>query len=190
MEVKQGWHPDPFGAHEMRWYSQGDPTQLVRDHGRETYDPPPEGATLPIEDATPDTNPEEPSEEPPNAELPQHVSEPAKPSRSDPLTPSELVWLEERAEASLEAAKVAASEATRLLSANPDLDGSALAGAVWWFLNTQAELLAAFRELTSSESGEKAASYRDEMLAVDLPQDWDEPREWLERTHRWRGKRR
>ena len=36
-----GWQADPFGLHEQRYFSQGQPTKLVRDQGRESYDPPP-----------------------------------------------------------------------------------------------------------------------------------------------------
>jgi hypothetical protein len=38
---RQGWHADPFGAHELRYFSSGDPTRLVRDGDVETYDEPP-----------------------------------------------------------------------------------------------------------------------------------------------------
>jgi hypothetical protein len=37
----QGWHPDPYGRHDDRWFSDGKPTRLVRDQGRESYDEPP-----------------------------------------------------------------------------------------------------------------------------------------------------
>jgi len=33
--VKQGWYQDPAGLHEFRWFSQGVPTDLVKD-ARET----------------------------------------------------------------------------------------------------------------------------------------------------------
>ncbi len=33
-----GWQADPYGLHEARYFSQGQPTRLVRDGGRETYD--------------------------------------------------------------------------------------------------------------------------------------------------------
>jgi hypothetical protein len=39
----QGWHPDPFGLHEVRYFSVGNPTKLVRDGRVEAYDEPPEG---------------------------------------------------------------------------------------------------------------------------------------------------
>jgi hypothetical protein len=42
----QGWYLDPFRRHEDRWFSDGAPTALVRDDGREANDPPPE-APLP-----------------------------------------------------------------------------------------------------------------------------------------------
>jgi uncharacterized membrane protein len=38
----QGWFVAPFGVHELRWFSQGSPTALVRDGRTETTDPPPE----------------------------------------------------------------------------------------------------------------------------------------------------
>jgi hypothetical protein len=40
----QNWCIDPYGLHEARWFSQGNPTALVRDHGVESQDPPPESA--------------------------------------------------------------------------------------------------------------------------------------------------
>jgi hypothetical protein len=40
----QNWCPDPFGRHEARWFSNGIPTALVRDAGREAQDPPPDHA--------------------------------------------------------------------------------------------------------------------------------------------------
>jgi hypothetical protein len=33
--VRQGWYQDPAGRHEFRWFSQGVPTDLVKD-ARET----------------------------------------------------------------------------------------------------------------------------------------------------------
>jgi hypothetical protein len=38
----EGWYQDPFGVHEHRWMSRGQPTKLVRDGGAESYDPPPD----------------------------------------------------------------------------------------------------------------------------------------------------
>jgi hypothetical protein len=37
----QGWHADPFGLHEIRYFSAGRPTKLVRDGRVESYDEPP-----------------------------------------------------------------------------------------------------------------------------------------------------
>lgn len=37
----QGWYRDPYGIHEDRYFSAGEPTKLVRDSGAESYDPPP-----------------------------------------------------------------------------------------------------------------------------------------------------
>ena len=43
--VTTGWHPDPFGLHEARYFNaDGQPTKLVRDRGRESYDEPPAAA--------------------------------------------------------------------------------------------------------------------------------------------------
>jgi hypothetical protein len=43
--VIQGWHSDPFGLHEARYFSaDGQPTKLVRDGGRESYHEPPSDA--------------------------------------------------------------------------------------------------------------------------------------------------
>jgi hypothetical protein len=38
---EEGWFTDPYGRHEARWLSQGEPTKLVRDDGIEAYDEPP-----------------------------------------------------------------------------------------------------------------------------------------------------
>lgn len=37
----QGWHADPFGRYEQRYFSAGRPTKLVRDGRTEAYDEPP-----------------------------------------------------------------------------------------------------------------------------------------------------
>jgi hypothetical protein len=37
----EGWYRDPYGVHEDRWFSAGNPTKLVRDQGVESSDPPP-----------------------------------------------------------------------------------------------------------------------------------------------------
>jgi len=37
----QGWHADPFGRHEQRYFSAGRPTKLVRDGRAEAYEEPP-----------------------------------------------------------------------------------------------------------------------------------------------------
>lgn len=36
-----GWETDPFGIHELRYFSQGEPTRLVKDGKVEAYDEPP-----------------------------------------------------------------------------------------------------------------------------------------------------
>jgi hypothetical protein len=38
----EGWYQDPFKIHTDRWFSDGRPTALVRDGGREGHDPPPD----------------------------------------------------------------------------------------------------------------------------------------------------
>jgi hypothetical protein len=37
-DVAVGWFPDPFGRHEIRWFSQGRPTSMVRDGNVESHD--------------------------------------------------------------------------------------------------------------------------------------------------------
>ena len=37
-----GWFVDPYHLHEYRYFSAGTPTKLVRDSGRESFDPPPD----------------------------------------------------------------------------------------------------------------------------------------------------
>ncbi len=41
LHVARGWYRDPFGVHEDRYFSEGQPTKLVRDAGAEAYDEPP-----------------------------------------------------------------------------------------------------------------------------------------------------
>jgi hypothetical protein len=40
----EGWYKDPFGIHTDRWFSDGQPTALVRDGAQEGHDPPPDAA--------------------------------------------------------------------------------------------------------------------------------------------------
>lgn len=37
----EGWYVDPFGHHELRWFSGGTPTRLVSDAGVTSNDEPP-----------------------------------------------------------------------------------------------------------------------------------------------------
>ena len=37
----QGWYSDPYRQHNARWFSDGSPTELVRDDGVESRDSPP-----------------------------------------------------------------------------------------------------------------------------------------------------
>jgi hypothetical protein len=39
----EGWYRDPYLVHQDRWFSAGQPTELVRDDGTEGNDPPPPG---------------------------------------------------------------------------------------------------------------------------------------------------
>jgi Family of unknown function (DUF6159) len=39
-----GWYQDPYGRHQARYFSAGQPTKLVRDGAVESYDEPPAGA--------------------------------------------------------------------------------------------------------------------------------------------------
>lgn len=39
---EEGWYTDPFGKHEARWISDGEPTNLVRDGRTEARDEPPD----------------------------------------------------------------------------------------------------------------------------------------------------
>ena len=38
----QGWYLDPYHRHQDRWFSDGQPTALVRDGRSEASDPPPD----------------------------------------------------------------------------------------------------------------------------------------------------
>jgi hypothetical protein len=38
----EGWYRDPYKIHTDRWFSDGSPTNLVRDGDRESKDPPPD----------------------------------------------------------------------------------------------------------------------------------------------------
>ncbi len=40
-ERAQGWYEDPYRIHQDRWFSSGKPSNLVRDGGVESKDPPP-----------------------------------------------------------------------------------------------------------------------------------------------------
>ena len=59
----QGWCPDPYGIHDDRWFSGGEPTSLVRDQGVESFDEPPRGQLPPGPPGR---------EEPPQEGLPPH----------------------------------------------------------------------------------------------------------------------
>ena len=39
--MNEGWFHDPFEVHQLRWFSAGTPTDLVRDDDVEAYEAPP-----------------------------------------------------------------------------------------------------------------------------------------------------
>lgn len=48
----EGWFHDPYGRHEARWFSAGEPTPLVKDgdvEGHDEVSEPPTGPLVPIE---------------------------------------------------------------------------------------------------------------------------------------------
>ena len=53
------WQPDPYGAHEFRFFSaDGKPTLLVMDGGKTSYDRPPTAARPPAPEAPSSPEPE------------------------------------------------------------------------------------------------------------------------------------
>lgn len=55
----QGWYPDPYEDHGERWFSDGKPTNLVRDHGTESRrEPPPQPRPGPRPQPAPPAPPE------------------------------------------------------------------------------------------------------------------------------------
>jgi hypothetical protein len=44
LQREEGWFEDPYELHEDRWFSNGEPTKLVRDSGIESYDAVPSSA--------------------------------------------------------------------------------------------------------------------------------------------------
>jgi hypothetical protein len=45
----EGWYCDPYAIHSDRWFSDGQPTNLVRDQGVVSHDePPPREPPLPL----------------------------------------------------------------------------------------------------------------------------------------------
>lgn len=70
----EGWQPDPFGMHEERLFSQGEPTALVRDGGVGSYHEPPNSPSVFPAGAS-QAVPAAPA--PPMAPAPQVISAPA-----------------------------------------------------------------------------------------------------------------
>jgi hypothetical protein len=60
---EEGLYRDPYGTHDDRWFSKGEPTKFVRDSGAESYDPPsgqiPPGPLIPAAGALLDRSDEE-----------------------------------------------------------------------------------------------------------------------------------
>jgi len=54
----QGWQADPFGRHEQRYFSLGQPTKLVRDGRVECYDPPPSPVSAVVAEGVADAGPQ------------------------------------------------------------------------------------------------------------------------------------
>ena len=44
--AEEGWYTDPYRLHVHRWFSDGSPTNLVRDNGETSKDAPPESPYL------------------------------------------------------------------------------------------------------------------------------------------------
>jgi putative flippase GtrA len=66
-----GWQRDPYGIHEDRYFTRGEPTRLVRDGGVESYDEPPNSAEPPHPRLLPQQRPEvHDSDQPPLEEPP------------------------------------------------------------------------------------------------------------------------
>ena len=55
----EGWYRDPYALHADRWFSDGRPTDLVRDSGQESRDPPP---SVPYPEPLVDAETTEPSD--------------------------------------------------------------------------------------------------------------------------------
>lgn len=84
MDDTANWKPDPFGAHELRFFSaDGRPTLLVMDGGKKSYDnPPPAQSERP---ATSQASPDLAMPEPQEGRAPQPLpNPPADPNPDDP----------------------------------------------------------------------------------------------------------
>ena len=82
MSTLQGWHADPFGTHEQRYFSAGQPTALVRDGSREANDPPP---PEPVADGTAAYSPPPPFAPEDGRYGPQSAPFPSAPFPSGPF---------------------------------------------------------------------------------------------------------
>ena len=66
-----GWEADPFGLHELRYFSQGEPTRLVKDGKVEAYDEPPASG---VRHTTPAAVPAAPGAPAPHLSPPRQAS--------------------------------------------------------------------------------------------------------------------
>jgi len=81
-----GWQPDPYGAHEFRFFSvDGKPTLLVMDEGKTSYDRPPTHARIVLEQPS-SSGPEPPAPEPPSIPDPEPPPAPVTPPALAPST--------------------------------------------------------------------------------------------------------
>ncbi len=98
----EGWAPDPFDAHEVRYFVDGFPTKLVRDGSVEEFDDLPPRWTWPADLQTPRLA-EATAEQPVEPAVPDDMAVPEEPVMQDPAELAEPVMQE-----SVEPAELAA----------------------------------------------------------------------------------
>jgi hypothetical protein len=87
--LRKGWHPDPYGLHELRYFSMdGKPSRLVRDGDVQSSDPPPVEAPIPVPSLPPlPAVPRPPSVPPPYQPAVAPAPEVAQPRIEPPPQP-------------------------------------------------------------------------------------------------------
>jgi hypothetical protein len=75
--AEEGWYTDPYRHHEHRWFSNGSPTNLVRDDGKTSKDSPPDSPYL---------------EEPKLIELPPSRAEDDLRREDESVDPVDAAW--------------------------------------------------------------------------------------------------